>query len=137
MAISVTFGSCRCWARGRRKVRTEMARSKGTTSRGKFKVVDMAEVQITGDHDAEAFALVFIEGGGYVQRSFQNLGDCCRCALGGMVGADVVIAGLALIRCPVTEVRHQGQQDAVAEAFPDLALAMPIQPGFAQRSGAG
>src|SRR5690606_21996247 len=42
-------------------------------SRGKFKVVDMAEVQITGDHDADAFALVFIEGGGYVQRSFQNL----------------------------------------------------------------
>src|SRR5690606_5160509 len=137
MAISVTFGSCRCWARGRRKVRTEMARSKGTTSRGKFKVVDMAEVQITGDHDADAFALVFIEGGGYVQRSFQNLGDCFLSALGGIVEADVVIAGLALIRCPVTEVPNQGQQDGVAEAFPEMVIDMTIQPGFAQRSGAG
>src|SRR5690606_20561045 len=114
-----------------------MARSKGTTSRGKFKVVDMAEIQITGDHDADAFALVFIESGGYVQRSLQNLGNGFLPALGGVVEADVVVAGLSLIRCAVAEVTHQGQQDGVAEACPEMVIDMTVQPGFAQGAGAG
>src|SRR5690606_26581380 len=114
-----------------------MARSKATASRGTLKVVDMAEIQITGDHDADAFALVFIEGGGYVQRSFQNLGDGFLPALRGVVEADVVVAGLALVRCPVAEVAHQGQQNGVAEAFPEMVVNMTVQPGFAQGAGAG
>src|SRR5690606_31902314 len=114
-----------------------MARSKGTASRGKFKVVDMAEIQITGDHDADAFALILIESGGYIQRSFKNFGDGFLSTLGRVVEADVVVAGLALVRCPVAEVAYQGQQNGVSETFPEMVIDMTIQPGFAQRSGAG
>src|SRR5690606_27625945 len=109
MAISVTAGSCRWTASGRRNVRTAMARSKGVGSGDGFELIDFAEIQIAGDHDANAFALVFVKGGGYIQGLFQNLGDGFLASFAGVFKTDVVAAGLPLVGSPVANVTDQGK----------------------------
>src|SRR5690606_30432717 len=107
MAISVTAGSARCAANGRRKVLTAIARSKGSGSGDGFKVIDLAEVQVTRDHDADACALVLVEGGRDVERLFQDLGHNFLAAFSGVIEPDVVAAGLPLIGRPAAEVTDQ------------------------------
>src|SRR5690606_14657873 len=126
MAISVTAGSCRWTASGRRNVRTAMARSKAIGSGDGFELIDFAEIQIAGDHDANAFALVLVKGRGYIQGLFQNLGHCFLPAFAGVVKTDVVAAGLPLIGCPVAKVTHKGKQDGVAKAFPEVVVDMAV-----------
>src|SRR5690606_842629 len=137
MAISVTAESARWAANGRRKVLTAIARSKGSGSGDGFKVIDLAEVQVACHHDADARALVLVEGWGDVERLFQDLGDDFLAAFAGVVKANVVAAGLPLVGRPAAEVAHERQQDGVAKALPEVIVDVAIQPRFAQGAGAG
>src|SRR5690606_34623863 len=136
MAISVTAASSKCAASGRKNVLTAIARSKGRGSVDGFEVIDMAEIQVAGHHDADARTLILVKGWGDVERLFQDLGDDFLTAFAGVVETDVVAAGLTLIGCPGAEVTDQGQQDGVAEAIPKVVVDMPIDSRFAQRAGA-
>src|SRR5690606_1907494 len=137
MAISVTAASSRCASSGRKNVLTAIARSKGRGSVDGFEVIDMAEIQVAGHHDADARTLILVKGWGDVERLFQNLGDDFLTAFASVVETDVVVARLSLVGRPGPQVAHQRQQDGIAEAFPKMVVDMAINPCFTQRAGAG